>query len=626
MKDYVNSAALQEYTTKLVAKLKTLFPGTPTAAATVADMTDHSKTYVYVGSETGYTAGDWYYWDGTAWTSGGPFQATSIITDTTLAVAGEAADAKATGDAIAAAKTAVLNAMAPAYSTSATYAVGDYVNYNGSIYRCSTAIATAESWTSGHWTAVVLGADLAAQVSDLKTHLTETEETKTYTDITPTSNHTGNRVYYNSTYNLIAQDSAGTTKKYNVYAITPGKYQIYGYGDNNVGSVMAVVGNADIATSGAVNCGLLEVITIPGESVSYGWHRIEVDITSTGYLYVNCSTTFDSVVKSVITEETLVPITDKSMANSTLPANAKVTGDLAHYRGVYIDNGDYYHFVRNGENNIIRKFVRRGPNNLFQWNQIILGDISEDGVSADTSYTAFGTDIVGPISIWNGTLFPGKYGAWSGGNHGKTVDNVECATAVQIDFKCLVNGTEVSNDGLYYGDVQFVATNKLYFPQSITGADLSTATLAIIEHRKYDIVGTEMKVRVWLECKEDIRVALYYGMQMADIAFDSVFCLNNGFVKELTSITEIENLPEKERKIILTKSANGLTLSMYMSDIGLGNYNLNDGSEGYVTLPSHGSGGTKKTYYKLIYKSPTQPSISAGSNLVWEGVYDLYFG
>lgn len=183
MKDYVNSAALQEYTTKLVAKLKTLFPGTPTAAATVAEMTDHNKTYVYVGTESGYTAGDWYYWDGTAWTSGGPFQATSIITDTTLAVAGEAADAKATGDAIAAAKTAVLNAMAPAYSPSGTYAVGVYVNHNGSIYRCTTAITTAESWTSGHWTAVVLGADLASQVGELKTQL---EYNETSTDITAT--------------------------------------------------------------------------------------------------------------------------------------------------------------------------------------------------------------------------------------------------------------------------------------------------------------------------------------------------------------------------------------------------------------------------------------------------------
>ena len=186
MRDYVNSAALQEYTTKLVAKLKTLFPGTPTAVATVAKMTDHNKTYVYVGTETGYTAGDWYYWDGSAWTSGGPFQATSIITDTTLAVAGEAADAKATGDAISAAKAAVLNAMAPAYSTSATYAVGDYVNYNGAIYRCTTAISTAEAWTAGHWAAVTLGADLEGQVSDLKTQLKDSieSESKGYIDIT----------------------------------------------------------------------------------------------------------------------------------------------------------------------------------------------------------------------------------------------------------------------------------------------------------------------------------------------------------------------------------------------------------------------------------------------------------
>lgn len=176
MKDYVNSAALQEYTTKLVAKLKTLFPGTPTAAATVADMTDHNKTYVYVGTESGYTAGDWYYWNGSAWTSGGPFQATSIITDTTLAVAGEAADAKATGDAIAAAKTAVLNAMAPAYSTSDTYAVGRYVNHDGKIYRCTTAITTAEAWTAGHWTEVPLGTDLADQVGALKESLDDLED------------------------------------------------------------------------------------------------------------------------------------------------------------------------------------------------------------------------------------------------------------------------------------------------------------------------------------------------------------------------------------------------------------------------------------------------------------------
>lgn len=39
-----------------------------------------------------------------------------------------------------------------AYSSSSTYAVGDYV-YNGrEIYKCSTAIETAEEWDNTHWT------------------------------------------------------------------------------------------------------------------------------------------------------------------------------------------------------------------------------------------------------------------------------------------------------------------------------------------------------------------------------------------------------------------------------------------------------------------------------------------
>lgn len=53
---------------------------------------------------------------------------------------------------------------ASAYSSSATYAVGDYVFYGGTLYRCTTAITTAETWTAAHWTVAVLGDD----VSDLK--------------------------------------------------------------------------------------------------------------------------------------------------------------------------------------------------------------------------------------------------------------------------------------------------------------------------------------------------------------------------------------------------------------------------------------------------------------------------
>lgn len=57
--------------------------------------------------------------------------------------------------------------VAAQYSTSATYDVGDYVIYNGQLYRCTTAITTAETWTAAHWTAAVLGDD----VGDLKADL-----------------------------------------------------------------------------------------------------------------------------------------------------------------------------------------------------------------------------------------------------------------------------------------------------------------------------------------------------------------------------------------------------------------------------------------------------------------------
>lgn len=78
------------------------FYGSPLVASTVAEMTDKTRVYVYTGSESGYTSGNWYYWSGSAWTSGGVYNATAVSTDTTLSVAGKAADAKATGDAIAA--------------------------------------------------------------------------------------------------------------------------------------------------------------------------------------------------------------------------------------------------------------------------------------------------------------------------------------------------------------------------------------------------------------------------------------------------------------------------------------------------------------------------------------------
>ena len=83
-----------------------------------------------------------------------------------------------TYDAMVAATAAANGAIAATYSSSSTYKVGDYCIHDGGLYRCTTAITTAEAWTSGHWTAAKIGPD----VSDLKSALNDEEKTINYNE------------------------------------------------------------------------------------------------------------------------------------------------------------------------------------------------------------------------------------------------------------------------------------------------------------------------------------------------------------------------------------------------------------------------------------------------------------
>ena len=80
-------------------KMKYVFDnfGAPLTASTVADMTMQNRVYVYTGSETGYTAGHWYYWNGSAWADGGVYNSNTVQVDPTLTISGAAADAQITG-------------------------------------------------------------------------------------------------------------------------------------------------------------------------------------------------------------------------------------------------------------------------------------------------------------------------------------------------------------------------------------------------------------------------------------------------------------------------------------------------------------------------------------------------
>ena len=127
--------------------------GSPLTAPTKAQMTDHTRVYVYTGSEPNMVAGNWYLWDGTAWISGGVYNSVAVQSDSelndfstnpvqnkvikaaldqiegaipeidaTLSTAGKAADAKKTGDEIASLKED-LNNIEPGLSDDAIIAL-----------------------------------------------------------------------------------------------------------------------------------------------------------------------------------------------------------------------------------------------------------------------------------------------------------------------------------------------------------------------------------------------------------------------------------------------------------------------------------------------------------------------
>ena len=91
--------------------------GAPYIATTVAGMTDKTRVYVYQGSESGYTSGNWYYWNGSAWTSGGIYNSAAVNTDKTLTQSDKPADSAIVGKEIGSLKESISNKITKFYAS-----------------------------------------------------------------------------------------------------------------------------------------------------------------------------------------------------------------------------------------------------------------------------------------------------------------------------------------------------------------------------------------------------------------------------------------------------------------------------------------------------------------------------
>ena len=69
-----------------------LASGSPLVASSTSGMTNTSRVYVNT------TDGNWYYYNGTSWVSGGVYQSTGLDLDTTLTDSSKASNSKSVGD------------------------------------------------------------------------------------------------------------------------------------------------------------------------------------------------------------------------------------------------------------------------------------------------------------------------------------------------------------------------------------------------------------------------------------------------------------------------------------------------------------------------------------------------
>lgn len=72
-------------------------------------------------------------------------------------------------DTIPASYSALMADIAPTYSSSALYAVGDYAWCEGDLKRCIVPITVGETYTPAHWTSAVVGDDVSALKSAINT-------------------------------------------------------------------------------------------------------------------------------------------------------------------------------------------------------------------------------------------------------------------------------------------------------------------------------------------------------------------------------------------------------------------------------------------------------------------------
>ena len=215
------------------------------------------------------------------------------------------------------------------------YNIGDYVNYQGVIYRCTTQISVAESWNSSHWTSVMLADDVRDNYNDLKSAINDIQ-LKNGTDITIKDYI----IYPSGIWHYEAAGAIGY-----LYPIKAGDV-IYIKARSNSSAYYALLESFD---SNIVNGGSVDLADgCTGSTKITANQSIEVTSVNTRYLWINSIEGKNNYMPQIITVNGLNVVLTDTLKEAILHnceainnTNANINSLLDKHVGDVVSPDDY---------------------------------------------------------------------------------------------------------------------------------------------------------------------------------------------------------------------------------------------------------------------------------------------
>lgn len=284
------------------------------------------------------------------------------------------------------------NYNTPEFSTTKTYAVGDYVIYQGKLYKCTTAVTTAGSWNSSNWALAVLSDDVSSLNNALNEIASNTVETVPITAETflYTAESTLTETYITDGVELAYTATANPTVFYAVNNLEAGHSYKLQYKVES--GALSVAGNQKMGTVVGTTFS-----SIPTEaSFSDGVMTLEFTATATT----------NALQIAMIYSSKNVTLTTFRIMDTSVPGYI-IDNDAVKD----LDENNLSAELRAKINNADEIVIDHVPENYFPFTQdaIIVNETPVTVTYNDDNVNLTFTETANPLIIWKiEGLFPGK--------------------------------------------------------------------------------------------------------------------------------------------------------------------------------------------------------------------------